>query len=182
MVKIETARLVLRRFLPEDGDALFDYLSDADVVKYEPYDVLSKEQCRQEAIRRSETPAFWAVCLKENDKLIGNVYFEQQQPPEDLAWELGYVFNKRYQGQGYATESCRAILDYAIKFLQARRVIAACNPLNTASWRLLERLRLRREGHLLKNVYFHRDSLGNPLWQDTYVYAILAVEWDTLTK
>ena len=52
------------------------------------------------------------------------------------------------------------------------------NPLNTASWRLLERLGMRREGYLMQNIVFHRDEEGQPLWQDTYAYAMLAEEWE----
>jgi RimJ/RimL family protein N-acetyltransferase len=41
----------------------------------------------------------------------------------------------------------------------------------------MERLNMRREGHLLKNIFFKRDEEGNPIWNDTYEYAILAEEW-----
>ena len=57
-----------------------------------------------------------------------------------------------------------------------------CNPLNKPSWKLLERLGFRREGHLIKNIYFKKDSLGDPIWSDTYEYGILAEEWKTVTN
>ena len=53
-----------------------------------------------------------------------------------------------------------------------------CNPENTPSWRLMERLGMRREGHLRKNIWFFRDENGRPIWQDTYEYAILREEWE----
>lgn len=87
------------------------------------------------------------------------------------------IFNRKYQGLGYATEGVRAILDNAFTNLGARRVTAMCNPINASSWRLLERLKFRREGHLVKNVYFKKDENNNPIWQDTYEYAILSEEW-----
>ena len=52
-----------------------------------------------------------------------------------------------------------------------------CNPLNVSSWRLLERLNLRREGHLKQNIFFKYDDEGNPMWNDTYEYGILKHEW-----
>ena len=52
-----------------------------------------------------------------------------------------------------------------------------CNPKNVQSWRLLERLRLRREGTLLQNIFFKRDAEGKPIWCDTYEYGILKSEW-----
>lgn len=174
---LETERLILRRFRQSDWRDLFEYLSQPEVVRYEPYDVYSAEECRRESLDRSRNEAFWAVCLKENGKLIGNLYFERQEPVEYLTWELGYVFNPLYHGQGYATESCRRILRYAFEQLGAHRVIARCNPGNAPSWRLLRRLGMRREGHLRKNIFLKRDEYGQPIWVDTYEYAILAKEW-----
>jgi len=56
------------------------------------------------------------------------------------------------------------------------RVVAHCNPENTASWRLLEKIGFRREGLLRQDVFFRRDAGGEPLWADTCVYALLAPE------
>lgn len=176
MNALETERLILRKFTYDDWKELYKYLSQETVVKYEPYDVFTEDECKQEAINRSKQEAFWAVCLKENNKLIGNIYFQQQDPKEFLTWEIGYVFNPTYYGKGYATESCRRILDYGFLELKAHRIIAMCNPENTASWKLLERLNMRREGHLRKNIFFKYNEKGMPIWNDTYEYAILAYE------
>jgi RimJ/RimL family protein N-acetyltransferase len=81
---------------------------------------------------------------------------------------------------GYATESAEAVIKEAFENLGARRIIAMCNPNNEPSWRLLERLGMRREGHLIKNIYFKKDAAGNPIWQSTYEYAILIDEWRAL--
>ncbi len=163
MPTLETERLILRKFSGEDWKDLYEYLSQEKVVKYEPYDVFSEEKCKQEAIHRAEQDFFWAVCLKENGKLIGNIYFHQQEPNQFLTWEIGYVFNPSFYKKGYATESCKKILSYGFEQLQARRIIAMCNPINTPSWKLLERLNMRREGHLLKNIYFKLDEHGKPI-------------------
>lgn len=88
-------------------------------------------------------------------------------------WVLGYVFNKDHHGKGYATEAAKALLVDLFANGGAHRVIAMCNTLNTASWKLLERLGMCREGHLHKNVWFSKDENGNPKWQDNYEYAIL---------
>ncbi len=171
---IETTRLLIREFRADDWRDLHAYLSDPDVVRYEPYDVFSEEDSRQAATDRATDDAFWAVCLKESGRLIGNLFL-QQQP--FATWELGYVFNAGDQGHGYATEAARALLAYTFAELEARRIVAMCDPRNAPSWRLLERLGLRREGHLLQTGYFKTDGDGNPLWHDTYVYALLASEW-----
>ncbi len=177
MEKMRTERLTIRRFTPEDWKGLHEYLSLEEVVKYEPYHTYSLEECKEEAIYRSRNEAFLAVCLTENNKLIGNIYFEQQEPKEFMTWEIGYVFNPAYYGKGYATEACIKILQYAFENLSAHRIIGMCNPENVASWKVLERLGMRREGHFLKNVYFKRTPEGSPIWIDSYQYAVLAKEW-----
>lgn len=90
---------------------------------------------------------------------------------------INKYFTPKYYGKGYATESCRAIIDYGFRELKVRRVVAMCNPDNISSWKLLERLKMRREGHHLKNIYFKEDENGKPIWNDTYEYAVLADEW-----
>jgi RimJ/RimL family protein N-acetyltransferase len=179
---LETERLILREFNPNDWKDLYEYLSQEAVVKYEPYSVFTEDECKKEAANRSQLDVFWAVCLKENNKLIGNVYFQQQEPKEFLTWEIGYVFNPKYYGKGYAIESCNEILSYGFNQLKAGRIVAMCNPKNNASWKLLERLNMRREGHLIKNIFFKYDEKGQPIWNDTYEYAILANEWLSLEK
>jgi len=171
---IETKRLWIRRFHPADWRDLYEYLSQEAVVKFEPYEVFTETAGRQEAERRSKDNSYWAVCLKDGGKLIGNLYLAKQ---DFGTWELGYVFNEKYQGKGYATEAGLALLDDVFRNQHARRVIALCNPLNEPSWKLLERLGFRREGHLLKNIYFKKDKDGEPIWADTFEYAILGEEW-----
>jgi len=171
---METKRLLIRRFTAADWQDLFEYLSQPIVVKYEPYETFTEETCKQEAVRRSKDNNFWAICLKDCEKLIGNIYISKQ---EFDTWELGYVFSANYQGMGYATEAAQAIVDDVFRNHNAHRIIAMCNPLNKPSWKLLERLGMRREGRQLQNIYFKKDDDGNPIWQDTYEYGILATEW-----
>lgn len=173
MREIKTDRLLLRRFRSGDSEGLYRCLSDPETVKYEPYDPFTREEAAREAARRAGDECFWAVCLQDGT-YVGNLYFAKG---EFGAWELGYVFCRDCWGRGYAAESARALLDYGFEALGVRRVIAMCNPENESSWRLLERLGLRREGHLRKNIFFFRDADGNPLWQDTYEYGLLKEEW-----
>ena len=173
---METERLTLRRFEPDDWQDLHEYLSQEIVVKYEPYEIFTEEASIQEAIRRSEDINFRAVCLKDCGKLIGNIYLAKH---DFDTFELGYVFNANYWGKGYATEAVKIVIDNAFKNNNARRITAMCDPLNEQSWKLLERVGMRREGHLIKNIYFKKDKSGNPIWKDTYEYAVLFDEWFT---
>jgi RimJ/RimL family protein N-acetyltransferase len=176
MIALATPRLAIRRFEDCDAADLYEYLSDPEVVRFEPYDVFTPEDCQEETANRAGNPAFLAVCLKDTGKLIGNLYLDETEP-EFSSWELGYVFNPKYQRMGYATEACRAALNDVFGRLRAHRVCGMCDPMNERSWKLLERLGMRRESHKIQNVCFRRDAQGRPLWTDTYEYAILAQEW-----
>ena len=171
---MQTERLHIRKFRPDDWRDLFEYLSQEEIVKYEPYEAFTEEASKQEADRRSKNPDFWAVCLRDGGKLIGNIYLAKQ---EFDTWELGYVFNSNFHGKGYATEAANALIDEVVYKKNAHRIVAMCNPLNIPSWKLLERLGLRREGYMIQTVYFKKDNEGNPKWHDTYAYGILAEEW-----
>ena len=63
------------------------------------------------------------------------------------------------------------------RLLTLNRVIGKRNPENTPSWRLLERLLMRREGHFKKPAFFGKSNEGKPMWHDAYQYSILAEEF-----
>lgn len=67
-------------------------------------------------------------------------------------------------------------MKYGFEELGVHRVIALCNPENESSWKLLERISMRREGIFRKEVFFKTTINGQPIWQDTYQYAILKEE------
>ena len=86
--------------------------------------------------------------------------------------ELGYCLDPAYTGQGYATEAVEALLGIAFDGLGVRRVIAQCFADNEPSWRVMERLGMRREQHTRKDS-LHR----NGEWLDGMMYALLREEW-----
>lgn len=169
---LETERLILRPFREMDLQDLYVYLSDAQTVRYEPYKPMTLAETEDNLRWRMGTEAMIAVERREDHKLIGNLYFARGE--FDTA-ELGYVFNRRFWGRGYASESCRALINQA--FAEGtHRIVAECDPENVNSWRLLEALGFNREAHLRQNVYFWKDEQGNPIWKDTYVYARLSTD------
>ncbi len=85
---------------------------------------------------------------------------------------LSYFVHPDYAGRGIATTLAREALAHAFGRLSLRRVQAGCFADNIASWRVLEKLGMRREQHGVKDS-FHAD-LG---WLDGYTYAVLAEEW-----
>ncbi|HHX65777.1 MAG TPA: GNAT family N-acetyltransferase [Chloroflexi bacterium] len=180
MASFETERLIVRGFSPEDWQDLQEYVSQPDVTRYDYEYPTSDEECRGIAECFSTQEGFWAVCLKETGKMIGHIVCTRKPPDELRTWSLGFVFNPAYGRRGYATEACRRILRHVFEDLDAHRVEAGCAPDNTASWRLLERLSMRREAHHIKSGFIRRAEDGSPLWGDSYIYAILGEEWKTL--
>ena len=169
---LETERLLLRRYQKEDLQDLFEYLSDIEVVQYEPYKPLTFDETKENLKWRIQTEEMIAIELKDSHKMIGNVYLGKR---EFETLEMGYVLNRNYWGAGYATESCKVLIEQA--FLNGiHRIYSECDPNNQNSWKLLETLGFQREAHFRKNVYFWKDENKKPIWKDTYVYAKLNVE------
>jgi RimJ/RimL family protein N-acetyltransferase len=86
--------------------------------------------------------------------------------------EIGWVIDPAHSGRGYATEAARAMIDVCFGPLGLRRVIAQCFADNTASWRVMEKVGMRREDHAVRES-LHR----NGQWLDGLRYALLADEW-----
>lgn len=174
---LTTERLIIRRFRRQDADDLYEYLSDPQVYRFEPGEPIDRAQAAQRAAAMAGSPDFWAVELQAAGKVIGQVYLKQIEPAEHLTCELGYILNPAYQRQGYGSEAAAALVQYALAVGGMHRVVAHCNPENTASWKLLENIGFRREGLLKQNIFFRRSEASEPLWTDTFVYARLA--WET---
>lgn len=165
----ETERLILRRYNKEDAQDLYEYLSDSEVVKYEPYKPQTFDETCKNLEWRIGTDEMIAVELKSSHKMIGNVYLGKR---DFETLEIGYAFNRKYWGCGYAAESCRALIQQAFSN-GVHRIYAECDPNNKGSWKLLEALGFQREAHHRENVYFWKDENGKAIWKDTYVYAKL---------
>ena len=86
------------------------------------------------------------------------------------------MLDPRFTGRGFATEAVRELLRLCFEDLGVRRVVAYCFADNQASWRLMERLGMRRETHAVEES-LHRSGR----WLDSYGYALLAEEWSAST-
>ena len=169
LIFTETDRLILRRFKKSDLSDLYEYVSDPDTVKYEPYLPMSMEEAAANLDIMMTSDDMIAVELKEEHKMIGSIYLVKR---EFEAAELGYLFNKSYRLNGYAREGCAALIKKSFGE-GLHRIYAECDTMNTASWKLLEALGFMREAHLRESVYFTRDEQDRPVWRDTFIYSKL---------
>jgi len=178
---LRTERLILRPFTRGDVDAVYAYRRREDVARY-LFDVaLSRDECALAVQQRIGQVAFeaegdkivLAVELAANAALIGEVSLIWRNVDARQA-EVGWIFDPDYQGRGYATEAANAMLDLAFGPGDIHRVAARCDVRNEASWRLMERLGMRREAH------FREHGLFKGRWDEEFIYAVLRAEWRAL--
>ena len=178
MTTLETERLILREFEESDLQAIHEYASDPEVVRYMEWGPNTEKDTREflqrafdQRRKQPRTDYGLAVILKAETGLIGSggIYIASQAHNEA---ELGYCFNRRFWGHGYATEAARAFVAFGFRELGLHRIYATCAPANAASARVMEKTGMQREGHLRE----HRWQKGR--WRDSYLYAILEREWE----
>ena len=172
MQEIQTRRLLLRPFRESDYDDLYEFLSQLEGDEFEGYPGITYENGREHLKYRLGSEEFFAIELTEAGKVIGNIYCGKR---DYAAREVGYIVNKRYQKKGYASEALTAVISRGFRE-GAHRVYAECDSRNVPSWKLLEKVGLRREAHFRQNLWFRKDESGAPVWKDTLVYAILEDE------
>jgi ribosomal-protein-alanine N-acetyltransferase len=157
---METERLLLRPYTLDDVEDLHRVIySDPEVCR--PFCGTTKtlDEVRENVVYRMmqhRTGKFGclAVVRKADGALMGIValhncltwylVFEDQDPRyNSLEVELAYAFGRQYQKQGYATEACRAVIEYAFQELRLRRIAYAVSKDNDNSWNLMMRLGFR---------------------------------------
>ncbi len=168
---IDTERLTIRQFMPDDWQKVYDYTADPEVMAYIPEGQFTEAQAQAFVVKNAgEQAEAFAVMLKAENELIGHMLFHPWFAPQ--TYEIGWVLNPVYHRQGYATEAARSLLEYGFEMLALHRIIATCQPENMPSYRVMEKIGLRREGFFRKCIY-RNDSL----WWDEYFYAMLEEEW-----
>jgi RimJ/RimL family protein N-acetyltransferase len=170
---LRTRRLEIRRFEAADWRSVYAYAADPAVMAYIPEGTFTEEQAQAFVVRHSGDAAeAYAVVHSADQQLIGHMVYHPWFAPQ--TYEIGWVFNPAYYRQGYATEAAAALLAYGFEELKLHRIIATCQPENPASYGVMEKIGMRREGWFRQCIY--RDH-GH--WWDELFYAILKEEWDT---
>ena len=175
---LKTERLVIREFVEEDWRDIVETRTQEEVARYEPWDTTTWAERERVVERIREQRALTSYMVGKytefaavlGDKAIGSVGVKRLSDVHQDA-EVGWVFGTRYWGQGYATEAARALMDWSFRTLELHRITAVCDARNVPSYRLMERLGMRREAHHVKS-YFSKGE-----WTDDLVYAVLKDEW-----
>ncbi|WP_420403162.1 GNAT family N-acetyltransferase [Nisaea sp.] len=175
---VMTERLRLRAYRNDDLENIFRLRSNPGVVALLYGDPMTRSEAT-EALALYMTPPVLeadgdelriAVERRADGAYVGNLKL-QLLSRAHLQGEIGYVLDPRHQGRGYALEAARKALELGFAHFGMHRISAHCDVRNIASWKLMEKLGMRREAHYREKEFF------KGAWAEDFVYAILRREW-----
>jgi RimJ/RimL family protein N-acetyltransferase len=173
---IVTERLIIRRYTHDD---ISDVLGLASHPSF-GWLISQKTRVTEEDVREYidrqisyqpfEKDVVFELAVERQDdgRVIGLLGMIRR---DHLQGEIGWGLGVEYRGQGYATEAARGLVDYGFSSLGLHRIYANTDNDNIASWRVMERLGMRREGLLREAVY------KEGKWVDRCIYGMLRDEW-----
>ena len=172
----ETERLCIREFNIDDADAVFDYAGNAENTVFMEWGPESREEVNNYLISRLKdqiteprTCFDFAVCLKETNLLIGSMglFLDEKRTQA----ELGYIFNRKSWGKGFASEAASEILKFGFMNLDLHRIYAKCDAENLPSENVIKRIGMRKEAETKSSVY--TKIRGRWQWRSEKLYAML---------
>jgi len=176
---VRTDRLMLRPATREDLEATWQFRRLDGVGRWLTRAPATLEQHRAQLEDGARLAKTLVVVL--DGEVIGELMLQVEDAwsqaevagrARDVQAELGWVLHPDRAGHGYATEAVRGLIDLCFVELGLRRVTAQCFADNVSSWRLMERLGMRRESYTVRDS-LHRSGE----WFDGVGYALLAEEW-----
>ncbi|MCG8578489.1 MAG: GNAT family N-acetyltransferase [Bacteroidales bacterium] len=173
-IELRTERLTLRPVSAKDAKAVFNYRSDADTNKYQrwiPQTINDVDEFLNKVSSKINQAGTWfqfVIIENGTSEIIGDlgIHFI-----DDNQAELGCTLARNRQGNGFAVEALRSVVDYLFKTLNKHRIIGSVDPQNLKSIAMLERLGFRKEAHFKESI------LIDGKWVDDLIYAILNKEW-----
>ena len=164
-MNIKTDRMIIRDFTMNDINDMQDILGDAETMKNcEPAYTIEKTADFLQKFCIEKKGAVAAI-RKDTAKVIGDILFNEFN---DGVYEIGWFFNRAFWRQGFAYESCKAVIDYAFDKMNAHKVFAETID-GMKSVNLMKKLGMKAEGIQRSQT---KDSAGN--WADVYFYGLLS--------
>jgi RimJ/RimL family protein N-acetyltransferase len=175
---LESERLLFRAFVLEDLEDVRRYQSDPGITRYLMWGPRTVDEVRasldwkiaSRSISAEGDALALAAVRKDTGQLVGDFILNWASEEHRLG-EIGYIVHPDHHGHGYATEGGRVMLRLAFDGMRLHRVIGRLEARNRASARVLEKLGMRPEAHLVENEYVKGE------WQSELVYAMLEREW-----
>jgi RimJ/RimL family protein N-acetyltransferase len=179
-LNIATPRLTIRDLKLTDLNGFYLYRSHPDVIKYQDFDVMTREQADEfikgQLDKEFGTAGEWIQYGIENrttGKIIGDCAIKLDLCDIRIA-EIGITISHLDQGKGYAKEVLSAILDFLFTSQAICRVVEVVDSENIAAIHLLESVGFRQEGHFIENIFFKGK------WGSEFQYAMLKREWNII--
>jgi RimJ/RimL family protein N-acetyltransferase len=181
---VRTPRLAIRPATADDTEAFYAFRSLPEVSRWVTREAGTLEEFRALATEPGRLAK--TLAIEHDGRVVGDLMIavqdawgqaEVEQDAVGVQAELGWTLHPSYAGRGLATEAVRAVLGICFGPLGLRRVVAECFAANTASWRLMERVGMRREAHHVADS-LHRSGE----WLDGLTYALLAEEWHRASR
>ncbi len=169
---LHTPRLVLRPVREDDVGDIYTIYSDKVALEHfarEPLpDMAAAREMFEKNLSFDEDKAaqFWAICLADSDRMIGTFTLFHISESNRRA-EVGYILNREFWGNGYASEALKCIIDHCFNTLEFGRLEADVDPANTGSLRLLERNGFEREGYFRKRWFVRGE------WFDSVMFGLI---------
>ncbi|WP_313157033.1 GNAT family N-acetyltransferase [Sphingobacterium multivorum] len=173
MALYRTKRLFIRRFSESDAAAFLDYMSDPRVNCFLEEKLSGMQEAIADVRNKSKDRSQFAVCRKGDDMLIGHLFAME----EGDTYNVGWHFNTKIEGRGYATEAAKGLFDYLFHRKNARRIYCYVEDYNVRSQQLCKRLGMRQEGLFLEYISFTNNDDGAPRYENTLQFALLKKEW-----
>lgn len=185
-LRLETQRLILRQWQPDDLAVFAQMNADPEVMQYFPKLLPPKlsdtiaYKCQQ--LIKDKGWGFWAVSLKgeidEESNFIGMVGLNEIHADMPFApgVEIGWRLHKDYWGQGYATEAARAALRYAFETLELDEVVAFTAVINKHSQLIMQRIGMSDT----QENFYHPMLNSNHRLAEHVLYKITQQEWQAI--
>ena len=150
--RIETKRLILRRYKESDIDAIYEIITDDRLSKYIKYPKLTKEEeleCIKEWIKAADESKNEKCVIerKEDGIVIGNIDVNTVVKKHNYC-NVGYTIRYDYWGNGYAAEALKAVANHLLEESGYYLVECSCNELNKQSSRVMEKAGFKRDGYI----------------------------------
>lgn len=173
-MRLEGNKIYLRFFSYDDIEDLYEMCSEKEtayMAGWKPHrDRYITRNVITGYIYNGET---LAICLKENDKVIGTIslYKEHFRKAENVR-ELGYCLNSNYRMKGYMGEAVDLMLDYGFNKLKLDMIFSCCQVYNFASRHVIESKKFKYEGMIRKYRTLYNGEIV-----DVYMYSLLKSEY-----
>lgn len=153
--RLETERLVLRKYVYEDAAAMYkNWASDKEVTKYLTWPAHSSQEVTQRVIKdwlneySNESYYHWAIVLKDNgDEPIGDIAVVGMDEKTSKV-HIGYCIGRKWWHQGITSEACKAVMDFLFDAVNVKRIEARHDPENPNSGNVMKKCDMKYEGTL----------------------------------